>query len=61
MSTISIGEAVLLGITEAVTECLPVSPAGRPDITDRRESAGGARGISGDDRAVVAAAHAANR
>ncbi|QHC24002.1 hypothetical protein [Streptomyces sp. GS7] len=61
MSTISIGEAVLLEITEDVTECLPVSPAGRPGITDRRESAGGPRGVSGDDRAVLAAPHAANR
>ncbi|GGU70120.1 undecaprenyl-diphosphatase 1 [Streptomyces albospinus] len=47
MSTISIGQAVALGIIEGVTEFLPVSSTGHLKIAE------GLMGISVDDRAVV--------
>ncbi|MFF2651144.1 undecaprenyl-diphosphate phosphatase [Streptomyces sp. NPDC058045] len=48
MSSISIGQAVILGIVEGVTEFLPVSSTGHLKITE------GLMGIQVDDRAVVA-------
>ncbi|MFD8964382.1 undecaprenyl-diphosphate phosphatase [Streptomyces sp. NPDC059568] len=48
MSTISIGQAVVLGIVEGVTEFLPVSSTGHLKITE------GLMDIPVDDKAVVA-------
>ncbi|MFI5979872.1 undecaprenyl-diphosphate phosphatase [Streptomyces sp. NPDC051555] len=48
MSAISIGQAVILGVVEGVTEFLPVSSTGHLKITE------GLMGIPVDDKAVVA-------
>ncbi|QXE34036.1 undecaprenyl-diphosphate phosphatase [Streptomyces sp. GMY02] len=48
MSAISVGEAVVLGVVEGVTEFLPVSSTGHLKITE------GLMGIPVDDKAVVA-------
>ncbi len=48
MSAISIGQAVILGVVEGVTEFLPVSSTGHLKITE------GLMGIEVDDKAVVA-------
>ncbi|WP_045555765.1 undecaprenyl-diphosphate phosphatase [Streptomyces sp. FxanaA7] len=47
MSTISVGQAVVLGAVEGVTEFLPVSSTGHLKITE------GLMGIQVDDKAVV--------
>ncbi|HSY00376.1 MAG TPA: undecaprenyl-diphosphate phosphatase [Streptomyces sp.] len=47
MSTISVGQAVVLGAVEGVTEFLPMSSTGHLKITE------GLMGIQVDDRAVV--------
>ncbi|SBW22578.1 undecaprenyl-diphosphate phosphatase [Protofrankia symbiont of Coriaria ruscifolia] len=47
MSAISVGQAVVLGIVEGVTEFLPISSTGHLKITE------GLMGISVDDSAVV--------
>lgn len=48
MSAISIGQAVILGVVEGVTEFLPVSSTGHLKITE------GLMGIEVDDKSVVA-------
>ncbi|MFB7274840.1 undecaprenyl-diphosphate phosphatase [Streptomyces sp. NPDC056244] len=48
MSAISVGQAVVLGVVEGVTEFLPVSSTGHLKITE------GLMGIPVDDKAVVA-------
>ncbi|MFB6961026.1 undecaprenyl-diphosphate phosphatase [Streptomyces sp. NPDC056309] len=48
MSAISVGQAVLLGVVEGVTEFLPVSSTGHLKITE------GLMGIPVDDKSVVA-------
>ncbi|MER5883743.1 undecaprenyl-diphosphate phosphatase [Streptomyces sp. NPDC001941] len=48
MSAISVGQAVILGVVEGVTEFLPVSSTGHLKITE------GLMGIPVDDKAVVA-------
>ncbi|MFD7026922.1 undecaprenyl-diphosphate phosphatase [Streptomyces sp. NPDC059917] len=48
MSAISIGQAVILGVVEGVTEFLPVSSTGHLKITE------GLMGIPVDDKSVVA-------
>lgn len=47
MSAISVGQAVVLGVVEGVTEFLPVSSTGHLKITE------GLMGISVDDKSVV--------